>query len=1552
MDIPVLKVVGGASLVELCEKALEQLPDETFAGTGKSEKKDAEPPKPAASQTKPKPQAQDKATDSESSSMSGDTSSATPATSTSPTSARSDADPSDLEHTKPAPAQVATAKRPGRRFLKSEPISLPQSRFWFLRHLLEDPTTPNVTISYQVTGNLRVGDMERAIRMVTNRHEALRTCFVEDETEAGEAFQKVLPSSPCRLERKKINSEDDVDGEYLKLKQHVFDLESGDILKLVLLTLSSSKHYFLINYHHIVMDGASFNVWITDLEKAYNGQSLGPLPRPYPDFSTAQRQALEQGGMSEEMGYWQKVFPAGEQPPVLPLLPMSRISSRVAMKGFESHQVGRRIDGDLISRIKSVSKAQRSTAFHFHLAAYKAMLFCLAGPDTKDLTIGIADAARNDDDVKASIGFFLNLLTLRFRRQTDQTFADAIVEAREVSYEALGTSRLPFDILLTELNIARSSLHSPFFQAFLDYRQGVQDAYPWGNCEFEFRDVHPGRTAYDVTLDVTEYSATDTLITFRVQKGLYDESAANLILDTYINFITAITDDASLPAEKIPLFGEKQYAESTKVGRGKYNPSILRYVGRPSLNLEPGPDLKSDWPPTLPHRIDQVAQENKDKVALMDGHNNTFTYSDMINKIEAISEALQKAGVVAGSRVLVYEQPAVYWPCSMLAIMRLGAVYVPLDLRNPVTRLAAVAKDCEPTAILVDATTVDEAPQLEAPNARIIDVTKLPAKASSHITNIAEKDKPAAILYTSGSTGTPKGIVVTHAGLRNEIEGYTKMWGLKAERVLQQSSYTFNHSSDQMYTGLVNGGMVYTVPAEQRGDPVSITKIVQEQKISYTKATPSEYSLWMQFGGDTLKQATSWRFAFGGGESLTSLVTNEFADLGLSELRFFNSYGPTEISISSHKMEIPYREKETVEAMARIPCGYSLPNYHTYIVDEQLQSVPVGMPGEICLGGAGVSQGYLHNEELTNQCFIHNPFATPEDVAQGWTRMYRTGDIAHLQEDGAMVFHSRIAGNAQVKIRGLRIELNDIESNIVLAAGGALREAVVTLREGDSPFLVAHVVFNPLNQVKDKDSYLANLLTQLPIPQYMIPVVAIPLDKFPLSNHSKVDRRAVEAMPLPERVGTVQEEDTEMTETMLQLKQVWQDVLGKNTKKLGFDLTPSTNFFMVGGNSLLIIRLQAKIRQAFNFAVPLAKLLAVSTLGEMARKIEESASVELLDWEKETVPPAPASFLKNIPTKSGAKGKTVLLTGSTGFLGKRVLPELDSRSDIETIHCVAVRDKPRDGEPFSSPKVVHHVGDLTMPLLGLSEDKFRELASQVDVILHLGGSRSFWDNYNVLRRLNVHPVKELVKLAAPRHLPILFISTMGVLPKEAMGNAAVSAAANPPPTDGTSGYVSSKWAGERILERSAEKLGVPSAVYRFLPLSGEQPAQPKQELLDAFVGLVDASGLKPDMAVWKGRIDMMHAKEASEWMADCITSATDAADSTTKFTHMTSPLSVHTDEMEKYIQEQRGDRENLEYMPLLQWFGRLKALGFNYLLTGQEMLVGASEGGQGMESWR
>lgn len=579
VDIPVLKVVGGASLAEICEQAMKKLPKELLVkiGTGDAaSQKSVMVPSQSQSLSPQKP----RSADTSPSSVSEYDSS--PGLSTS----RGNTPDSSVKQMplKPVPQQfvpdstkpstVSTGhvspatESPSRRFLRSVPISLGQSRFWFLRLLIEDQTTFNVTFYYRMSGNLRVDDLERAIRVVTARYEALRTCFISDKNEADQASQSILASSPIKLEHRSINSIEEVEAEYTRLQAHKFDLASGNLLRLVLLTLSPSSHYFLVDYHHIIMDGVSFQILISDLEKVYHGQALGTPPQQYSDFSMAQRQALEKGEMNDELRYWQGVFPAGKQPPILPLLPMARTSSRVAMTHYEVHQVGTRLEPAMLARIKSVSKAHRCTPFHFFLASFKAMLFSFI--DAQDLTIGIADANRNDSDVMSSIGFFLNLLTLRFHRQSDQRFADAIVEARNTAYRALENSRLPFDVLLKELNLARSSSYSPFFQTFFDYRQTSREKQTWCNCHFDLQEAHPGRTAYDISLDVTD-NATDAHIVLRVQKYIYDLTAANLLLETYMHFVDILSSDMSLSLKDTPLFSEKQLARAVEVGRGWYH---------------------------------------------------------------------------------------------------------------------------------------------------------------------------------------------------------------------------------------------------------------------------------------------------------------------------------------------------------------------------------------------------------------------------------------------------------------------------------------------------------------------------------------------------------------------------------------------------------------------------------------------------------------------------------------------------------------------------------------------------------------------------------------------------------------------------------------------------------------------------------------------------------------------------------------------------------------------------------------------------------------------
>lgn len=564
-DMPVLKVLGGGSVTDLCEQALEKIPKDLLPSIGaeSSTKAKTGDPKPLGPESTAKPitssESERSGMSSEGTSSGSHTPPDTPATQLSQSPSTLDL---GMDTGKTVSQTVDMEPRPA--YVRSEVISFAQSRFWFLRLLIEDQTTYNISICCRVTGNLRVGDLERAVRLVGSRHESLRTCFIGDDKEADLAYQKVLPNSTIRLDRKEIKSIEDIKPEYEAMKVVPYDIASGNLMRLVLLTLSPTENYLLVGYHHILMDGVGFQAFLSDLEKAYQRKSLGGPPAQLPDISKIQRDHYENGSMDDEISYWRNEFPDGS--PVLPLLPMSKVSSRMPMKSFDVHQVEYWPKPELIARVKEMSRTLRSTTFHFYLAVFRAMLFRFT--DAQDLTIGIADANRNGKDDMGIVGLLLNLLTLRFKSEPNQKFSDCVAEARDKAYGALTNSRVPFDVLLKELNVPRSSSYSPLFQAFFDYRQGQQEKRPFGNTDLQFIELHPGRTAYDMVLDVTE-SPEGVVILFRTQTNLYDMAATESLLDAYVNLLEAFSSDTSLAIEKPPLFSNEAGIHALSVGRGK-----------------------------------------------------------------------------------------------------------------------------------------------------------------------------------------------------------------------------------------------------------------------------------------------------------------------------------------------------------------------------------------------------------------------------------------------------------------------------------------------------------------------------------------------------------------------------------------------------------------------------------------------------------------------------------------------------------------------------------------------------------------------------------------------------------------------------------------------------------------------------------------------------------------------------------------------------------------------------------------------------------------------
>ncbi|KAL9130700.1 MAG: hypothetical protein Q9217_001179 [Psora testacea] len=1499
IDMPVLKILGGASVGNLLDYALEKLPEELIPNVSDGvDSTPAQAKNEAKKELLPQPATEDITSSNSPSSLDTDAGGFSPPERDG--SAMSSLSVSEED------AQTSMSKKVVQR---TERMSFGQARFWFLNYYLDDQTTFNITCSIRLKGALRAADLEKAVHLVAQRHEALRTCFFADE--AQQPLQGILESSVLQLEQKKIATEEEVHKEFALMKTHVYSLERGETMRILLLSLSPTSHSLIIGYHHINMDGVSLQILLSHLERAYNRQPLAPKIFQYPTFSIKQREDVLCGRMKEELGFWRKEFP--DLPPPLPIAPLSKVNSRRALTRYDFHRIEFKVDPALAERIKEACRKQRVTSFHFHLATFKALLFRFL--DTDDLCVGFGDANRTDGNVRESIGFYLNLLPLRFRSKPTQTFGDAVKEARTKVSAALANSRLPFDVLLEELQIPRSATHSPLFQAFINYRHELQEKRTFGSCELEGEKYDVGKTAYDINLDIFDRPGGDTLIVLMAQTALYAHSDAEILMKSYMELLGAFSKNPSMPLGRPSLFSKADVERAIELGQGQ--------------------TLQSDWPQTLLHRVDEIARKHSKSIALKDGIGNTLTYRQLSERANSIASILLANDVTTVSRVAVFQEPTSDWVCSLLAIFRVGAVYVPLDLRTPLPRLATIVKDCQPHVILAHPATVKDAPALGSKQAKIIDISTLLKPKTAAMVNRARSEGPAVILYTSGSTGTPKGIILKHSNLRNGVEGFLRDRNIGSETVLQQSALSFDFSLWQVFTAIANGGTLYVVPQSKRGDPIALAALIAAESVTLTGATPSEYISWLRYSLPELLQNSGWRYAISGGEPITEAVNDEFRNLGKPDLHLLNMYGPAEVTFASHSMEVLYNQDMGVlgGAMQSVPAGLPMPNYSGYIVDKNMKPVPVGVLGEIVIVGSGIASGYLNNEELTREKFIANVFASAESSSEGWTTMYRTGDRGRLRSDGALIFEGRIDGDTQVKLRGLRIELRDVEATILHAADKVLANAVVSVR-GDPQFLVAHVVFSSEEEYSqdDRESFLKRLGSSLPLPQYMCPAMIIPLDRMPMNNHSKLDRRAINALPLPQSPQT-DSASSKLTETETQLKQVWERILSKDVANF-YTIGAEADFFHVGGNSLLLVRLQAQIQQTFGAVLPLVQLFEASTLGGMASQIDNSWVREMapIDWESETkfcfdsLPIESVSRVK----RPASSPRVVILTGSTGFLGKAILRQLMANANIEKIHCVAMRKDPNRQLLNDFGKVVEHKGDLTLPLLGLSEQDATSVFGEADTIIHNGADVSFLKTYHSLKRPNVESTKELAKMALGRQIPFHFVSTAGVavLTKEDQFGE-VSAASYLPPRDGSNGYTASKWASERYLEQVSEHGDLPVWIHR--PSSIIDDGAPDLDIMHNLLKYSRLLKAVPDTDRMAGYFDFISVDRVAEGLVREVVQGSGGPRQPVRYVHASGELVLPVAGLKGFLEEESASE--FLALPLSEWTVRAAEMGLDGMVA-------------------
>lgn len=1411
------------------------------------------------------------------------------------------------------------------QIVRELPMSAGQSRFWFLKHFLKDKSALNITFRAQLKGSIRVDELSKAIDTVGQAHESLRTSFAMARD--GNAVQRINAKSLLKLEYQPIRDEYEATILFNELKEHEYDLEAGDLMRVKLLKLSEQSHILIIGYHHINMDGISLEVLLNNVEQVYFGKPLSS-PLQYSQYCWKQSRELVSDAFREEKTYWAKGL-TNPNPNVLPLLPFCRKIERKILEQYSHNHAQGQIRAGLAEAIKTACHRTKTSIFPFLFATYAVLLNRLL--EVKDFCIGIADAGREMGTFAESIGMYLNLLPVRLAVNKNEPFHEFLKTSRRKTQEALAHGRLPFDMILQEAGVERSDTYNPLFQAFFNYRSGVSQNRSFCGCDAVGEDWISGTTSYDITLDIIENPDSATALRFDVQKSLYTSEDAQTLMNSYLTLLESFANDTNKLIDEPQVSDQREDQPTVELGRGTEHVSL--------------------WPETVLHRIDRIVSQQAGAMAITDGFASSLTYGGLRRRIQAIAQVvLDITGSHEKSLIGVFCEPSIDAVCAMLGVMWAGFAYVPLDPTLPRERLAVLVETAEPCLIISHDDTTHRIWELGIPTEKLhnVSISRQHSASSSPVRNCAKPKNPMAVHFTSGTTGTPKGVVLCHGTVVNVVEACANIYRTACHAVLQQTALNFDMALWQILVTLCTGGKLVIVPQQKRLDMMAVTRLIRQEEVTLTIATPSEYSAWLRYGSENLLHNRQWQIAVIGGEQYSSSVDNGLRNLQLPRLRLMNFYGPSEVSFVSHYMEVLPGMASKDEP---VPVGLALNNYAAYVMDTEQRPVAVGQTGEVYIAGAGVCKGYLNNLSLTKEKFIHDPYVSSEFAKiQGWTRMYKTGDKGRINHDGTLSILGRIEGDNQLKIRGVRMEMEEIERAILKISDGVLDQVVVSSRgEGESKFLVAHALLGARDRANTSvsvEQQLRDIIQNMgDLPQVMRPAAIVPVTTLPLTIHRKIDRRAAASLPVntPQLRGAspICREAKTLTVDQHEMLSLWSRVLEYDTEDIAGPAS-RIDFFNLGGTSLQLIGVHAAIKERFNVSIPVAELFKKSSLEAMSTLVAsdiQSVTEDQSDvgWEAETAlplvkwpPGGPLSQGSSVRVRKPAR--IIALTGSTGFVGRAILNVLLAVPSVDKVHCLAVRDPMRLGELRSNTKVIVHEGDLRHVSLGLDRDTTDKLMHTVDLIIHNGADVSFLKPYSALRGPNVSSTKFLAtEIAAPRRIPMTYISSavVGRLAPELDVFAPVSMSHRQPPSRYCDAYGASKWASEVVLENSNRDLGIPVIIHRLSSVVGT--GIPEDDIMGNLVTYSKKLRAVPVTSDWEGVLDFISVEHVAQAVVTDAMRHGHVED--VQYRHDCSDEVVSLDEqgLSSFISN-KIDGEHVRVLPMTEWIRRAKEAGMKDLV--------------------
>ena len=1451
--------------------------------------------------------------------------------------------------------------------LREHPLSYGQQALWLLRYLAPPGIAFNVSGAVRIEGTIAPTAIKEALRQLIERHEALRTRFF---VASGGPVQQPAESFEIPLQVVEASSWDDetLHRELDSEAQRPLDLEKGTVFRLVLFQTDVREGYLLLSMDHLVSDLWSMAILVRDLAELYAADResrpprLPQLPVGYTDYVRWQKQWLS-GAETDRLGaFWERQL-RGD----LPVLDLPTDRPRPPRQTLRGDACTIDLSGELTGRLQELGREYGATLYMVLMAAFQVLLHRWSGQD--DLIVGSVTSGRQHPKLANLVGYFINPVAIRGDLSEDPSFVTFLGQMRQTILTAFEHDHYPPALLAERIALPRDPSRAPLFQAMFIFQKPPQlggldlSSFALGHSgsPVELGDlrVHAlplkGQPAqFDLTLVMAE-TDQGMAARFDYNADIFESETMRRMLGHFRTLLESVAASPELAVSELPLLRPAERADVLAMGKGPIADPAPFADERTSKGSRDSVPEES----RLEALFEAQAARVPDRTAAVCGHE-TLTYHELNQRADELAGRLRGEGVAKGDRVGILLERSLEMVVAVLGILKAGGAFVPLDPAFPGRRLALQAKDAGVRILVAQPDLVERVFGAPANEARrpisaeagdpdtAADAQVKPTSSSDLFQCCFGRDEgphpiahdrgtardPAYVMYTSGSTGTPKGVQVSHPAVVNCLRSMAKRPGLNERDVfLAVTTLSFDISVLEILLPLIEGARLVVASREvaSRGD--LLAQRLTESGATIMQATPATWRMLITSGWEGEQNLAIWC----GGEALP----RDLADALLSRGRsVWNLYGPTEATIwtSVHRVD---------SSRGSVPLGIPLENTEMRVLDARLEPVPIGVVGELFIGGDGLADGYLNRPALTDTFFVNHP------VSGDAARLYRTGDLVRRRTDGTLEFLGR--RDRQTKLRGFRIELPEIES--VLRRHPAIEDVVCLLQGGsDGGRILAYVVPSvgsaPIkNEEGPVSSAEVRAFLRQHLPDYMIPSAVVTVDALPLLPSGKVNQAALTPRPA-NRAELEQEFVPPRTESERQLAELYADLLGLD--RVGVE----DDFFAVGGHSLLATRLILRVREIFEIELPLRVIFETPTVAGIARAVERAReggfahpgdavhgedarqTLErlLLDAHlpEEIAAPEPSAPSASVasPASADRGADRILLTGTTGFLGAYLLHELLQETP-SVIRCLARAPDSETAlarirenleaygiwEPRLANRIIPVAGDLSRPRLGLSQEAFDDLAGTVDVIHHLGAMVNLVYPYGAHKSANVDGTREVLRLASRGTLkPVHFVSSLSVFNTGTAAREKVYRESDRASEKGLPylGYSKSKLVAEEMC-RIANDRGIPVTIYRAGPISGHSRTGVSNpgDILSGLAQIGVALGRVPDL---DASLDVVPV----DYVCRAIRHLSQQADVAGRAFHLANPQPMPFPDLVAWL---RSRGFTFETVPLDQWKADVVTLG-------------------------